>query len=147
MAQVFEDEFGKIQVDMVSICREYVSDRADKIYIYGTAEDNQYYCSFFYNINGVLLKKHKVNEQLDNVDVSENMQMQVNHILVDDLLEIEKAAKKYERKMPTELKLIYDVKKNNLDADFRYDKVLEKNDMAGFEMADRWFDEFCKENK
>lgn len=34
MSKVFENYFSELQADMVSICLEYVDDRAEKIYIY-----------------------------------------------------------------------------------------------------------------
>ena len=33
MAKIFEDHFSELQADMVSICLEYVSGKADKIFI------------------------------------------------------------------------------------------------------------------
>lgn len=36
--KVFEDYFTEIQSDMVSICLEYVKNKADKIYIYASFE-------------------------------------------------------------------------------------------------------------
>jgi uncharacterized protein (DUF433 family) len=40
MEQVFEDKFSELQADMVSICLEYVEDRAEKIYIHCSLEKN-----------------------------------------------------------------------------------------------------------
>ncbi|MED3318194.1 hypothetical protein QCI44_11560 [Bacillus cereus group sp. RP37] len=34
----FEDRFSELQADMISICMEYVEDRADKVYIYASCE-------------------------------------------------------------------------------------------------------------
>jgi hypothetical protein len=34
MEKIFEDYFSELQADMVSICLEYVEDRAEKVYIY-----------------------------------------------------------------------------------------------------------------
>lgn len=33
MEKIFEDYFSELQADMVSICLEYVEDRAEKVYI------------------------------------------------------------------------------------------------------------------
>ncbi|EJQ92849.1 hypothetical protein II1_03237 [Bacillus cereus MC118] len=30
----FEDKFSELQADMISICMEYVENRADKVYVY-----------------------------------------------------------------------------------------------------------------
>ncbi len=34
MKKVFEDMFSELQADMVSICMEYVEEKAEKIFIY-----------------------------------------------------------------------------------------------------------------
>nr|WP_242168311.1 hypothetical protein [Priestia koreensis] len=34
----FEDQFSELQGDMISICLEYVEDRADKVYVYDSCE-------------------------------------------------------------------------------------------------------------
>ena len=34
----FEDKFSELQADMISICMEYVEDKADKVYVYGSIE-------------------------------------------------------------------------------------------------------------
>ncbi len=38
MSKTFEELFSEIQSDMVSICLEYVENRADKIFIYCSFE-------------------------------------------------------------------------------------------------------------
>ena len=38
--EIFEDAFSAIQADMVQICLEYVDNRADKIFIYASFEEN-----------------------------------------------------------------------------------------------------------
>ncbi|EJR97462.1 hypothetical protein IKM_05122 [Bacillus mycoides] len=43
----FEDKFSELQADMVSICMEYVEDRADKVYIYASCEESVISSKFF----------------------------------------------------------------------------------------------------
>ena len=38
MDKSFEDLFVEIQADMVFACMDYVDDKADKVYIYGSFE-------------------------------------------------------------------------------------------------------------
>lgn len=35
----FEDRFSELQSDIISICTEYVEDRADKVYVYASCEE------------------------------------------------------------------------------------------------------------
>ncbi len=43
----FEDQFSELQGDMISICLEYVEDRADKVYVYGSCEEGITESAFF----------------------------------------------------------------------------------------------------
>ena len=56
------------------------------------------------------MKKHKLNEEIPSCDVSTDTQGQVLRILVDDLKQLEQVCEDFERPMPTEIKLAYDVR-------------------------------------
>ena len=56
MARVFEDAFADLQADMVSICLEYVEERADKVFVYCSSEMGMIYCNCFFQIRGDVLK-------------------------------------------------------------------------------------------
>ena len=113
----FEDKFSELQADMISICMEYVEDRADKVYVYASREEGIISSSFFYLINNKYVKCHKLNDALENgderYDVSTERRFMVLGILCEDIEKIEELCKEYERDMPTEMKLIYDVKSGN----------------------------------
>ena len=47
---------------MVSICLEYVENKADKIYLYASFESNVMTPNYFYDIGGTILNKHKLND-------------------------------------------------------------------------------------
>lgn len=47
MTKVFEDYFSELQADMVSICLEYVNNKADMIYIYASNEYGQFSTDVF----------------------------------------------------------------------------------------------------
>ena len=143
---VFEDYFSELQTDMVSICLEYVSNKADIIYIYGSCEGQIISCDHFYKINGQIVQCHKLNDiDLGNgfkYDVSSSRQDKVLTILIEDIEKIENLCKEYKRDMPTEFKLIYDVKDNRLNANHRYDLIYTNDPVkTADDVAEEWFEE------
>ena len=139
----FEDRFSELQADMISICLEFVEDRADKVYVYASREEGVISSRFFYLINNKYVKSHKVNDALENgderYDVSPKRGFMVLRILCEDIEKIEELCKEYKRDMPTEMKLIYDVKSGNFKAEYKYDLVYTNDDIktAGH-IADEW---------
>lgn len=81
--KIFEDYFTEVQADMVSICLEYVKNKADKIYIYASFEANVMTPDYFYDIGGIVLNKHKLNNAKNGFvyDVSFDRQKACLHIL------------------------------------------------------------------
>ena len=59
MSKVFEDYFSELQADMVSICLEYVENRAQKIFIYCSFEEGLVSSDFFYKVANSVLERHK----------------------------------------------------------------------------------------
>lgn len=148
MAKVFEDYFSELQTDMVSICLEYVNDRADKIFIYCSYEEGFISSSFFYCINKKVVKRHRLNDALIDVsekesfiyDISVEKQRGVIKILNSDIEKILHLCNEYHRDMPTEMKLIYDVTQNNLKADYKYDLVHSNDSVkTADDIANEWF--------
>ncbi|CAI8707233.1 MULTISPECIES: immunity protein YezG family protein [Bacillus] len=147
----FEDKFSDLQADMISICMEYVEDRADKVYIYASREAGIISGSFFYCINNKHVERHKVNDALEDgderYDVSTKRQSMVLRIICEDIEKIEELYKEYERDMPTEMKLIYDVHSGNFKAKYKYDLVYTNDDVKTVShIADEWFEEVKNNN-
>jgi len=148
MEKKFEDLFSELQADMVSICLEYVEGRAEVIYIYCSCEEKVIGSEFFYRINGVLVKRHLLNEttppQNDGFvyDASDKRQVVVSRIINANIMEIEDLCKEHNRDMPTEFKLIYNVQTGSLEAKYRYDLVYSMHpDKRPYNVADEWFAE------
>ncbi|EMA6345212.1 MULTISPECIES: immunity protein YezG family protein [Bacillus cereus group] len=147
----FEDRFSELQADMISICMEYVENRADKVYVYASCEEDMISSSFFYLINNKYVECHKVNDALENeeekYDVSPERMFQVLQIIGEDIEEIETLCKEYEKDMPTEMKLIYDAKSGKFKAEYKYDLIHTNEDIkTADDFADEWFEE-VKNNK
>ncbi|WP_297430667.1 hypothetical protein [Clostridium sp.] len=147
----FEEYFSEIQADMISICLEYVNNRAEKIYLYASCEGNIAFSSFFYKINNIYVKKHNLNDAIDEseerYDVSTERQFAVLNIINDDVKKIKNLCIEYERDVPTELKLIYDVKKNSLKAEYKYDLVYSNDSVkTANHVAMEWFEQIKLES-
>jgi len=140
MAKKFEDRFSELQSDMVSICLEYVDNKADGIYIYCSCEENALYFNYFYNVNGITVHKHKLNDVASGYDTSIDVQRQVMKIGKDDLMAIYMLFKEAGREMPTEMKLVYDVKDNKLQADYNYEPVVANSkEMTQSNAFENWY--------
>lgn len=148
MSKIFEDYFSEIQADMVSICLEYVENTAEKIYIYCSREDGMISSDFFYRINNQLAERHKINECGSvTYDVSPERQEMVLEILNEDIEKMLDVCKKHERPMPTEIKMIYDVKNNDLKANYQYELRYSLDDIkTADDISEEWFKEIQEKN-
>ena len=145
MGKVFEDYFSELQTDMVEICLEYVEDRAEKIYIYSSFEGGVQSCNFFYKVNGKVVKKSRLNDVIvdgqEEYDVSIPRQRDVMAILNEDMVALRKLCEEYQREMPTQIKLIYDVAANSLNADYSYDIIYSNdNDKMAEDVLEEWYE-------
>lgn len=155
MGKLFEDYLSQLQADMVSICLEYVFERANKIYIYCSHEEGLVSNDFFYNINGKIVERHKLNDALVNeegnanfsYDISGDRQKAVVKIINQNIKELIKLCRKYDREMPTEIKIVYDVQANKLAADYKYDLVhTNDSNKTASSIARIWFEQIKNEN-
>lgn len=55
--KLFENSFNELQAYIVSICLEYVYERANKIFIYCSYEEGLISNDFFYNINDRIVER------------------------------------------------------------------------------------------
>ncbi|MFP3888566.1 DUF600 family protein [Priestia filamentosa] len=130
---------------------EYVEDRADKVYVYASCEVGMITSSFFYRINNTYVEAHKVNDALEHgderYDVSTKRQTMVLDIINEDIEKIEELCKEYGRDMPTEMKMIYEVKSGGFQAQYEYDLVHTNDDVkTPDDFADEWFEEVKSNN-
>ncbi|MGX1265713.1 hypothetical protein RKD55_003517 [Rossellomorea marisflavi] len=148
MGKVFEDYFSELQTELVAISLEFVNHVADEIYIYGSYEPDAYYFNVFYKVQGTILLKHKLNEVSTEFfyDVSKERQMALQRIGTEILEEIHKRCNEFNRDMPTEIKLLYNIKNNTLQAKYNYDVVYSHDDaLLPNNVFKTWFDEVTEE--
>ncbi|UNL83221.1 immunity protein YezG family protein [Priestia koreensis] len=145
----FKDQFSELQGDMISICLEYVEDRADKVYVYGSCEEGITASAFFFLINDIYVKPHKLNDAVkgsdEKYDTSSTRNLMVLNILNEDIEKVSVLCKEHQREMPTEMKLIYDVKSGKFKAEYKYDFMYIHDDIkTSDDIYDEWFEEVKK---
>lgn len=150
MEKVFEDYFSELQTDLVSICLEFVDKKADEIYIYCSYEPDAYYFNVFYNVQGAIALKHKLNEinvNQDHIyDLSKDRQFALQRIGTEILEEIHQRCNEFNREMPTEIKLRYDIKNNKLQGKYNYELVYSNDDsLLPNNIFKAWFNEVSEE--
>lgn len=142
MAKVFEDLFMDIQADMVYACMDYVNGDADKIYVYVSAEGKVQTSSHFYEIGGMVYNPYTIKDVSPKYDVSVSNQRKCVNVLMEDLAELVALCKEYNRPMPTEIKMIYDVNKNSLNADYKYEPVYSNHKTkTSYDVINEWIEE------
>ena len=146
MTKVFEDYFSELQADMVSICLENVEHRANKIFIYCSYESNILVGTYFYDIAGKIVARGKLNDAITSdekeYDVSIQRQKSVTQIINEDIRKLKKVCEEYNRPMPTEIKLVYDVKTNKLNAQYQYENVYTDDpNKNAYHIVEEWFEE------
>lgn len=153
MNKSFEDFFSELQADMVSICLEYAENKANKIYIYCSFEESMISSDFFYNINDKIVRKYKLNDAVNigmnrfRYDTSVERQKGALNIINEDIEKIYRLCKEYKREIPTEIKLIYDVNKNSLKSEYKYDLIYSTDSIkTADDIAVEWFESIKMEN-
>jgi len=145
MTKEFEDYFSEIQTDMVALCLEYVENRADDIYIYCSYEPKMYAFDVFFKVQGVFVRKHKLNDLSSKYNTSIERQDTVLDIGINYLELIHDKCKQFNRDMPTEMKLHYNVKENSLKAKYKYELVYSNDEtLLPDDIFDQWFSEMKK---
>ena len=119
MSKVFEDEFMEIQSDMIGLCMELldvIERTADKVFAYGSNEKSDKSFNAFFEINGEIKTLGKLKMPPDMVD-------EFLRLGIEDIQRLDPLSKQYDRPVPTELRLYYDVQTGKFSADYKYEEV------------------------
>ena len=143
MNRVFEDQLMEIQSDMISLSLEYVENKAEIVYIYVVLEDGLVSFDFFYKIGGFISEKSDVNEYLsEKINDSDDIQFSLLEYGIEDAEKIEVLFEENSKEVPTEIRLVYDVKNNSLKSNYIYDAMYEKNeDLSVSDVFEAWIQE------
>ena len=140
---IFEDQLMEIQSDMISLSLEYVENKAEIVYIYVVLEDGLVSFDVFYKIGGFISEKSDVNEYLsEKINDSDDLQFSLLEYGIEDAEKIEVLFKENSKEVPTEIRLVYDVKNNSLKSNYIYDAMYEKNeDLSVSDVFEAWIQE------
>ena len=143
MNRVFEDQLMDIQSDMISLSLEYVENKAEIVYIYVVLEDGLVSFDVFYKIGGFISEKSDVNKYLsEKINDSDDIQFSLLEYGIEDAEKIEVLFKENSKEVPTEIRLVYDVKNNSLKSNYIYDAMYEKNeDLSVSDVFEAWIQE------
>ena len=143
MNRVFEDQLMDIQSDMISLSLEYIENKAETVYIYVVLEDGLVSFDVFYKIGGFISEKSDVNKYLsEKINDSDDIQFSLLEYGIEDAEKIEVLFKENSKEVPTEIRLVYDVKNNSLKSNYRYDAMYEKNeDLSVSDVFEAWIQE------
>ena len=143
MNRVFEDQLMDIQSDMISLSLEYVENKAEIVYIYVVLEDGLVSFDVFYKIGGFISEKSDVNKYLsEKINDSDDIQFSLLEYGIEDAEKIEVLFKENSKEVPTEIRLVYDVKNNSLKSNYIYDAMYEKNeDLSVSDVFETWIQE------
>ena len=143
MNRVFEDQLMDIQSDMISLSLEYIENKAETVYIYVVLEDGLVSFDVFYKIGGFISEKSDVNKYLsEKINDSDDIQFSLLEYGIEDAEKIEVLFEENSKEVPTEIRLVYDVKNNSLKSNYIYDAMYEKNeDLSVSDVFEAWIQE------
>ena len=143
MNRVFEDQLMDIQSDMISLSLEYVENKAEIVYIYVVLEDGLVSFDVFYKIGGFISEKSDVNEYLsEKINDSDDIQFSLLEYGIEVAQKIEVLFEENSKEVPTEIRLVFDVKNNSLKSNYIYDAMYEKNeDLSVSDVFEAWIQE------
>ena len=134
MNKVFEDDFLDVQSRIIALCVEFADNKADKVYVYGSIEENSISFNAFFNIGGQIKTTNNVVTDTDTIwdflDLGES-----------DLEKIKEICIHYGKPVPTELKMIYDCKTGQIDTKYQYNSICSaKTGIDSSEIFLKWLD-------
>lgn len=131
----FEDEFMDLQSELISLCLEVAEGQVDKIYAYASIEEKSKMFNVFYEINGEI-------KTLNQLGLNSSLINQFLKLGTGDLEKIKSACKRFNKPVPNEIKMFYDVFTGKYNADYKYNEVCSaRTGISAGEVFVNWMDE------
>lgn len=127
----FEDAFTDIQADYIALCMEYAGQDMDNIYayIYQTRYERMF--------NAIFTKDNKT-ISAGEIGTREQFEEFYN-IGIEDIGRLIEVCTKYNHKCPNELKLSFNVKTKQFDAEYGYEDYSINGDTSSDEVFFNWY--------
>ena len=140
MSRVFEDEFMDLQTGLISLCLEVTQGKVDKVFAYGSNEKKSTMFNAFFEVNGEI-------KTLNMLGVSKELAYQFLGLGIEDLEKLDAIGAKYNRPVPTELKLYYDVRARKFKSEYKYEEVCSaRTGKSAGEVFNEWLAEMRAAN-
>lgn len=133
MREDFHDKFTDIQSDMIGLCLEMLDNNADKVYAYAFNSNDEIMFNGFFAIDGNIKK-------IGAIDVDFEVFKEFFKIGTSDIERIVSLCKENGVPSPVEMKMVYDVKTGEFDADYDYSKEIPE-DMTAVDLFNEWIEE------
>lgn len=134
MEKVFENELMDVHSKCISLCLEAVPN-AEKVYVYCSIEKASSMFNAFFELNGEV-------KTVGELGVDRNVTMQLLIAGTRDLERYEELGERYGQPVPTEIRMVYDVRAKKLDTQYRYDEVCPPDsDICAEEVFMNWYNE------
>lgn len=116
MSNQFEDEFMDLQADLINLCLEATEKKVNKVYAYVSIEEKSKMFNAFFDVNGEV-------KTLNQLGLSNSLINQLLKLGTGDLEKIKSVCKSFNKPIPTEIKMYYDVNTGKYSADYKYNEV------------------------
>ena len=147
----FEDKFSAKQTDMIQLALEYadrVEQKIDTVYIYGSFETMYSFDVFYKDDRNNIVMLHELSQKGMSESEIDNLIFSVLKLGNQDLQDIHKICRKYNRPMPTQIKLIYDNIQNKVSGKYSYDLFYSNSDtLTADDIFEQWYKEIKEEVK
>lgn len=131
----FEEVLADVQSEMIAVSLEFGGAAVSDIYAYGATEAGVFAFDPFFVVDGVVAERHK----LPGTDTSVSRQKALTHYGTEQLVRLAKAAREFERPLPTQLKLHYSVATRSLDSSYEYDlQYTNHPTLTISDLVERW---------
>ena len=112
----FEDAFMEEQSELIALCLEAVGNKADKVFAYASIEKKSQAFNAFFQVGNEI-------KTLSLMGIDNDIEIELLEIGTNDLDKIRRVCEKYNMPIPTQMKMIYDIRTGKYDADYRYDEI------------------------
>ena len=111
MSRQILDEFLGLESEIISLCLEVTEKKVDKIYAYASIEEKSKMFNAFFKVNGEI-------KTLNQLGLNNSLINQFLKLGTGDLEKIRSVCKSFNKPVPTEIKMYYDVNTGKYNADY-----------------------------